>query len=58
MNVVDDCVYHKFSGSKYFSWSSILMTYLKGLAMQDCKSGDSLVAKGDKFNLNQCPKEN
>ena len=24
--------------------------------MQDCKSGDTLIAKGDKFSLNQCPK--
>ena len=24
--------------------------------MQDCKSGDALVAKGDKFSLSQCPK--
>jgi len=26
--------------------------------MQDCKSCDTLVAKGDKFSLNQCPKVN
>ena len=24
--------------------------------MQDCKLGDTLVVKGDKFILNQCPK--
>ena len=24
--------------------------------MQDCKPGDTSVAKGDKFNLTQCPK--
>ena len=24
--------------------------------MQDCKPGDTPVAKGDKFSLNQCPK--
>ena len=26
--------------------------------MQECKSGDTLVAKGDKFSLKQCPKGN
>ena len=26
--------------------------------MQDCKPGDTLVAKGDRFSLNQCPKNN
>ena len=26
--------------------------------MQECKSGDTPVAKGDKFSLKQCPKEN
>ena len=26
--------------------------------MQDCKLGDTLVAKGDKFSLCQCPKNN
>jgi len=26
--------------------------------MHECKSGDTLVAKGDKFSLNQCPKGN
>jgi len=26
--------------------------------MHECKSGDTPVAKGDKFNLNQCPKGN
>jgi len=25
MNLVDDCVYHKFSGSKYIFWSYMLM---------------------------------
>ena len=24
--------------------------------MQDCKPGDTPIAKGDKFNLSQCPK--
>ena len=26
--------------------------------MQDCKLGDTHIAKGDKFSLNQCPKGN
>ena len=26
--------------------------------MHDCKPGDTLVAKGDKFSLSQCPKNN
>jgi len=26
--------------------------------MHECKSGDTPVAKGDKFSLNQCPKGN
>ncbi|KAL9252624.1 Retrovirus-related Pol polyprotein from transposon TNT 1-94-like protein [Drosera capensis] len=28
----------------------------KRYGMQDCKPGDTLIAKGDKFSLNQCPK--
>lgn len=31
---------------------------LKIFGMQDCKSGDTLVSKGDKSSLVQCPKEN
>jgi len=38
------------------------MTYiekvLKRFGMQECKSGDTPVAKGDKFSLKQCPKGN
>ena len=113
MNVVDDCIYHKFSGSKYIflvlyvddillasndigllhetktflskqfemkdlgdasfvlgirihrdrprgiiglSQKSYIETILKRFGMQDCKPGDTPVAKGDKFSLNQCPK--
>ena len=26
--------------------------------MQDCKPGDTLIAKEDRFSLNQCPKNN
>ena len=29
---------------------------LKRFGMQDCKPGDTPVAKGDKFSLDQCPK--
>ena len=31
---------------------------LKRFGMQECKSGDTPVAKGDKFSLKQCPKGN
>ena len=31
---------------------------LKRFGMQDSKPGDTPVAKGDKFSLNQCPKNN
>jgi len=40
-NIIDDCVYYKFSGSKYV----FLILYV-----------DTTVAKGDKFSLTQCPK--
>ena len=115
MNVVDDCVYHKFSGRKYIflvlyvddillatndigllhetkrflsrnfemkdlgnasfvlgieilreryqgtlrlSQRSYIDKILKRFGMQDYKPGDTLVAKGDKFSLNQCQKGN
>ena len=113
MNLVDDCIYHKFCGSKYIflvlyvddillasndigllhetkrflaknfemkdlgdasfvlgiqihrdrsrgilglSQKSYIEKVLKRYGMQDCKPGDTPVAKGDKFSLNQCPK--
>jgi transposase InsO family protein len=113
MNLVDDCIYHKFSGSKYIflvlyvddillasndidllhetkrflarnfemkdlgdasfvlgiqihrdrsrgilglSQKSYIEKVLKRYGMQDCKPGDTPVAKGDKFSLSQCPK--
>uniref|UniRef100_A0A6N2L3B4 Fe2OG dioxygenase domain-containing protein n=1 Tax=Salix viminalis TaxID=40686 RepID=A0A6N2L3B4_SALVM len=113
MNLVDDCIYHKFCGSKYIflvlyvddillassdigllhetkkflaknfemkdlgeasfvlgiqihrdhsrsilglSQKSYIKKVLKRYGMQDCKPGDTPVAKGDKFSLNQCPK--
>ena len=115
MNVVDDCVYHKFSGSKYIflvlyvddillatndigllhetkrflskhfemkdlgdasfvlgiqihqdcsqgilglSQKSYIDKVLKRFGMQDCRPGDTPVAKGDKSSLSQCPKSN
>jgi len=115
INVVDDCVYHKFSRSKYIflvlyaddillatnnidmlhetkkfmsgnfetkdlgdasfvlgiqihrdrsrgilglSQRSYVKKVLKRFGMQDCKSHNTLVVKGDKFSLNQCPKGN
>ena len=115
MNVVDDCVYRKFSRNKYIflvlyiddillatndigmldetkrfisrnfeikhlgdasfvlgmkilqersqgtlrlSQMSYINKILKRFGMQDCKPSDTPVAKGDKFNLNQCPKGN
>ena len=113
MNLVDDCIYNKFYGSKYIflflyvddillassdigllygtkrfltknfemkdlgdasfvlgiqihwdrsrdilglSQKSYIETILKRYGIEDCKPGDSFVAKGDKFSLNQCPK--
>jgi hypothetical protein len=112
-NVVDDCVYHKFSGSKFvllllyvddillasndigmlhdtkrflsqhfdmkdlgnasfvlgiqihrdrsrgvlgLSQKGYIEKVLARFGMQDCAPGDTPVAKGDKFSLNQCPK--
>ena len=40
------------------SQMSYIDKVLKRFGMQDCKPGDTPVAKGDKFNLNQCPKGN
>ncbi|KZV29549.1 hypothetical protein F511_00827 [Dorcoceras hygrometricum] len=113
INMVDDCVYHKFSGSKHIflvlyvddillasndiellhdtkrflskhfemkdlgaasfvlgiqihrarslgilglSQKNYIKKVLKHYGMHDCKPGDTPVAKGDKFSLNQCPK--
>lgn len=112
-NVVDECVYHKFSGSKHIflvlyvddillatndinllhdtkrflsknfemkdlgdasfvlgieilrdrsrgilglSQRSYIEKILIRFGMQNCKSGETPVAKGDKFSLSQCPK--
>ncbi|XP_021761156.1 uncharacterized protein LOC110725988 [Chenopodium quinoa] len=112
-NAVDDCVYHKFNGSKHvflvlyvddillasndigylhetkrflsnhfemkdprdasfvlgiqihrdrhlgtfvLSQKGYIKIFLKSFGMQDCKPGDTPVAKGDKFSLTQCPK--
>ena len=113
--MVDDCIYHKFNGSKHIylvlyvdgillatidigmlhetkrflsnkfemkdlgdssfvlgiqihrdcsrgilglSQKSYIEKILKRFGMHDCKPGDTLVAKGDKFSLSQCPKNN
>ncbi|XP_073309965.1 secreted RxLR effector protein 161-like [Primulina huaijiensis] len=113
MNLVDDCVYHKFRGSKHIclvlyvddillasndiellhdtkrflaknfemkdlgdasfvlgiqihrdrsrgilrlSQKGYIDKVLKQYGMQDCKPTDTSVAKGDKFSLKQCPK--
>ncbi|KAK4404264.1 hypothetical protein Sango_0795000 [Sesamum angolense] len=89
MNLVDDCVYHKFCGSKQFflvlyvgdillpsndiryrdtpgSLSGYPRTITKELyrkgykryGLQDFKPGNAPMAKGDKFSLKQCPKNN
>ena len=115
MNTVDDCIYHKFSGSKHIylvlyvddillatndigmlhetkrflskkfemkdlddasfmlgiqihcdhsrvilglSQNSYIEKILKRFSMNDCKPGDTPVAKGHKFSLSQCPKNN
>ena len=113
MNAVEDCIYHKFSGSKHIflvlyvddillasndigllhetkrflsnkfemkdlgeasfvlgieihrdrsrgilglSQRNYIEKILKRFGMQDCKPGDTPVAKGDKLSLDQCPK--
>ena len=115
MNMVYDCIYHKFSGSKHIylvlyvddillatndigmlhetkrfiskkfeikdlgdasfvlgiqihrdrslgilglSQKSYIEKILKRFDIHDCKPGDTPVAKGDKFSLSQCPKNN
>lgn len=37
---------------------SYIEKVLKIFGMQECKSGDTSIAKGDKFNLSHCPKGN
>ena len=37
---------------------SYIEKVLKRFSMHECKSGDTPVAKEDKFNLKQCPKGN
>ncbi|KAL6348287.1 hypothetical protein AAG906_005584 [Vitis piasezkii] len=75
-NTVDQCIYLKFSGSKFI----ILVLYVDDIllassdvgllhetkdrsrgilgrfGMSNCALGDTPVAKGDKFSLHQCPK--
>ena len=115
MNMVDHCIYHKFSGSKHIylvlyvddillatndigmlhetkrflskkfetkdlgdaslvlgiqihrdrsqgilglSQKSYIEKILKRFGLHDCKPGDTPMAKGDKFSLSQCPKNN
>ena len=115
VNLVEDCVYHKFSGSKFIflilyvndillansdigllhetkkfisknfemkdlgnssfvldiqilrdhsqlilrlSQKSYIEKVLNRFGMKDSSLGDTLVAKGDKFSLTQCPKNN
>ena len=40
------------------SQRSYIDKVLKRFNMHECKSGDTPVAKGDKFSLNQCPNGN
>ena len=40
------------------SQKSYIEKILKRFGMHDCKPGDTPVAKGDKFSLSQCPKNN
>ncbi|RVX19739.1 Retrovirus-related Pol polyprotein from transposon TNT 1-94 [Vitis vinifera] len=53
-NLMDECVYHKFSGR--LSQRTYIDKVLQRYGMQNSKPGDTPVAKGDKFSLNQCPK--
>ena len=40
------------------SQNSYIEKILKRFGMHDCKPGDTPMAKGDKFSLSQCPKNN
>ncbi|KAL6322023.1 hypothetical protein AAG906_003165 [Vitis piasezkii] len=53
-NTVDQCIYLKFSGSKFI----ILGLYVDDILLiyRDHSRGDTPVAKGDKFSLHQCSK--
>ncbi|RVW73385.1 Retrovirus-related Pol polyprotein from transposon TNT 1-94 [Vitis vinifera] len=53
-NLMDECVYHKFSGR--LSQRTYIDKVLQRYGMQNSKPGDTPVAKGDKFSFNQCPK--
>ncbi|RDX94976.1 hypothetical protein CR513_22571, partial [Mucuna pruriens] len=67
-NIVDDCVYHKFSKSKYIllilryrsqdilrlSQENYINKVLNRFDMKDSKLGDTLIAKGDKFSFKKC----
>ncbi|RVW38157.1 Retrovirus-related Pol polyprotein from transposon TNT 1-94 [Vitis vinifera] len=66
-NLMDECVYHKFSGRIQIhrdrsrgilglSQRTYIDKVLQRYGMQNSKPGDTPVAKGDKFSLNQCPK--
>ncbi|CAL0314789.1 unnamed protein product [Lupinus luteus] len=48
----------KSRGILGLSQKSYIEKALKRYGMQDCKPMDTLVANGDKFSLNQCPKRN
>ena len=37
------------------SQKSYIEAVLKRYGMQDCRPSNTLIAKGDKFSLNQCP---
>ena len=43
-------------GILVLSQKSYIKKVLKRFNMQDCKSGDTSVAKGDKLSLSQCPR--
>ena len=48
----------RYWGILGLSQRSYIDKVLKRFGMQDSKPGDTPVAKGDKFSLNQCPKNN
>ena len=50
-------IYHDHShGILKLSQNSYIETVLKRYGMQNCKPCDTPITKGDKFSLNQCPK--
>ncbi|XP_073107298.1 secreted RxLR effector protein 161-like [Elaeis guineensis] len=60
-NIMDQCIYHKVSGSTIcflilYVDDILLATNDKGLLYEDCSPSVTPIVKGDRFSLNQCPR--